>query len=236
MEEIYDQKKKSEEVLVEAQGVLRDVLENFKKHEKEESLFLRPLPVVNEEHLQPELEKQMAVVRVVASELLNARQEAKIKLRWPLRTLHVETKSHEIGEAVTRLSRILERMGNVKGVQVAATPPDGKKLVRKEFEGGALYISTEMDEELYEEGVVNEVKRRVQMLRKAAGLVEKDTIVVYIGTEKELEGILERQKATWLGGVNAKELKLEAPNDAEEFEIDGRNVRIAVKKKEKQKD
>jgi len=201
----------------------------FMKYEKEESVSWRPFPTVDETQINPVLEKQMQHLQGMLSELLNARQEADIKLRWPLRSAMVKTDSHEIREGIERLGGIIQRLGNVKEVKLVSQAPK-EKTVKKDFEGGTVYVPTTMDEELYAEGVGNEIKRRIQNLRKVEGLVEKNKITVFVDTAKEFQGILEKQKERLLREVHGAALKFEKAEKMEEFQVDGRLVRIAIEK------
>ena len=83
---------------------------------------------------------------------------------------------------------------------------------------------------LYEEGVVNEVKRRIQIMRKDAKLVEADKISLVISAEKELEAILEKNRSLIMDIVNAGSLSFAVEKTMNEYEIDGRLVKIAIKK------
>ncbi|MBW2989452.1 isoleucine--tRNA ligase [Candidatus Woesearchaeota archaeon] len=71
-----------------------------------------------------------------------------------------------------------------------------------EFKGGFLYLNKEMDNELEAEGFAREVMRRVQSLRKKAGLEKKDRVDVFIRTNLNLsdfeEQIIERVGAKTL--------------------------------------
>jgi len=55
-----------------------------------------------------------------------------------------------------------------------------------EFRGGVLYLNKELTPELEAEGFAREVMRRVQSLRKKAGLEKKDRIDLFIKTEVDL--------------------------------------------------
>jgi hypothetical protein len=78
------------------------------------------------------------------------------------------------------------------------------------------------------------VKRRIQNLRKVAGLVEKDKINVFISTEKELEGIVKKKAGLLSDIVNAEKISFEpAKGEMEETEIDGRSVKIKIEKVKK---
>jgi hypothetical protein len=93
-----------------------------------------------------------------------------------------------------------------------------------------------VSEELYEEAILNEVGRRIQMLRKENLLVEKDTISVKIDVEKELASIIEKRKKELMDSTNSASLEFAALKEdkgSKSWEIDGREVRIKIEKKTK---
>ena len=70
---------------------------------------------------------------------------------------------------------------------------EGFALAR--FEGGKAYLKTEIKKELYEEAMVREVARRVQLMRKEKKLVESDRIGVDGEREdKELGGMIKKER------------------------------------------
>ena len=78
--------------------------------------------------------------------------------------------------------------------------------------------------------MTNEIKRRIQMLRKDATLVESDQIKVFVNTEKEVESILKRHEKDLSGEVNAVSIEYGPADGTKEYKIDGRLVKIAIKK------
>jgi len=201
----------------------------FRKLEGAESLFLLDMEKEDEGAINTLYEKQIEAAAEVVSSALLARQEAGIKVRWPVRTLFIETKSHEVADAVNGFGDIILSMVNAKSLKSVDEKPAGE-LASSPFSKGTVHIDRKIDEALYEEGILNEVKRRVQMMRKEAGLVEQDGIAVTLGVEKELEAILKRQEKALSEAVNAKSLEYGAEKEMSEYTIDGRLVRIAIKK------
>jgi hypothetical protein len=141
----------------------------------------------------------------------------------------VETKSHEVIDAVNAFKNVIATLMNVKEVVTVETEPDGE-IASQMFSNGIVHINKKIDEELYEEGILNEIKRRIQVMRKEMGLVESDKIEVSISSEKAIESILEKQKKKLAQDVNAAKLHFAQETEMKEFEIDGRIVRIAAKK------
>ena len=78
--------------------------------------------------------------------------------------------------------------------------------------------------------MVNEIKRRVQILRKDAQLVEKDKIKLTINTEKEIEAIMKKHEKRIAGEVNASSVGYSPGTDLKEYKIDGRIVKLGVQK------
>ena len=74
------------------------------------------------------------------------------------------------------------------------------------FKSGFLYLNKELTPELEAEGFAREVMRRVQSLRKDAGLEKKDRIDLYIKTDKELEAKLHKFEDQIIEKVGAKTL------------------------------
>jgi hypothetical protein len=144
----------------------------------------------------------------------------------------VETKSHEVSDATSSFADVIESLINVKEIKLAAEAPKGE-IVSQSFTNGGVHIDKKIDEALYEEGLLNEVKRRVQMLRKEAKLVESDTIVIFLSSEAEFEGILKKHTKELSESVNASHVKFAVDGKMVEYTIDGRLVKVAIKKEEK---
>jgi isoleucyl-tRNA synthetase len=204
----------------------------FRKFEKEDSLFFLRLEAADDARINVLAEKRMETVKEVVSIAMVARQKAGIKVRWPIRALHIETKSHEAADAVNAFSDTLLALVNAKELKTLEAPPAGE-FASEAFSNGTVHIAKKIDEELYEEGMVNEVKRRVQMMRKEAQLVERDHIHLDISCENELEGILKKHEARLMREVNAGKVEYAPQKVMSEYEIDGRLVKLALKKIEK---
>jgi isoleucyl-tRNA synthetase len=201
----------------------------FKKHEKSESIFLFKLEDEDEGEINVLYEKQVEILKDTVSTAMLARQEAGIKVRWPIRTVYLETKSHEATDAVKAFSDTLLSLTNAKELKIVEEKPHGE-MSSQEFDKGTIHIDKKIDEELYEEGMVNEIKRRVQMLRKDAQLVEKDKIKLTINTEKEIEVIMKKHEKKIADEVNASSIGYSPGTDLKEYKIDGRMVKLKVQK------
>jgi len=105
---------------------------------------------------------------------------------------------------------------------------EGFALAR--FEGGKAYLKTEIKKELYEEAMVREVARRVQLMRKEKKLVEPDRIVLHVETEdKELASIIKKHTAELSSQVNAELVGFgHASGFRKEWEIGEANVALTI--------
>lgn len=101
------------------------------------------------------------------------------------------------------------------------------------FEGGKAYLKTEMKKELYEEAMVREVARRVQLMRKEKKLVEGDRIVLHVETDdKELLSIMKKHTSEIASQVNAELIGFgHAQGFRKEWEIDEAKVALTIEKK-----
>ncbi|MBU0532795.1 isoleucine--tRNA ligase [Candidatus Micrarchaeota archaeon] len=201
----------------------------FRKYETEESIFLFRLPEADVGRIDGIAEKQMETIQEIVSTALLVRQQADIKVRWPIQNIYIETKSHEATDAVNAFKETLLSLVNAKEVQIVEKVPHGE-ICTREFSKGAVHLDKRINEDLYEEGMINEIKRRIQLMRKEASLVEDNTIQIHIDTEKEIEAILKKHENELLKQVNAKKLDYKVAKDMKEYKIDGRIVRILIKK------
>jgi isoleucyl-tRNA synthetase len=202
----------------------------FRKYEGAESAFLMDLPTAHESDINTALEGRMEMARGIIAKALEARQRTGIKLRWPAREAMVVSSSGEITDMVNELSGVFKRLLNCKGVSAGAQAPTWENE-KAEFEGGVVYVNKVLDEELYREGIYNDVKRRVQSLRKETALLESDRIGILIFAPKDIEGIISTYSGRLAGEAGADDIKFGAAPNGKEFNIDGKVVVIEIVKK-----
>lgn len=78
-----------------------------------------------------------------------------------------------------------------------------------EFKGGAIYLNQERTDELEAEGYARELMRRIQALRKKAGLEKTDRIVLHIKTSGEMKELLQRFEKDIQQKVGAEKIRLD---------------------------
>jgi isoleucyl-tRNA synthetase len=95
----------------------------FREHEGKESVSMLPWPEHDSTKLNSLLEKQMEACREIGGVVAQLRQNANIKLRWPLEEVVVVTDSTECRNAVEHLPYIIEIIGNVKKTRIQEDMP-----------------------------------------------------------------------------------------------------------------
>jgi isoleucyl-tRNA synthetase len=75
-----------------------------------------------------------------------------------------------------------------------------KKYVEVEFKNGLVYLDTDRSDELDIEGYARELMRRVQQMRKDAGMQKADKAAVYIQTDANTAKMLDK----WKGRIEEK--------------------------------
>jgi len=91
-----------------------------------------------------------------------------------------------------------------------------------EFKKGFVYLDKDMDDDLLAEGFSREVMRRVQSLRKKAGLEKKDRITLFVKVDKELLGMLSSFEKQIAEKVGASKIKISEVNPAKKFKVNNK--------------
>jgi len=166
-----------------------------------------------------------------------ARQQAKLKRRWPLTKVIVVT-PEKASEALKKHEQLFLDLINVKAAEYESQVPgyamDENWVSATEVDVQVL-ISGKRDDKLLGEGIMRDLARRVQALRKDLGFVPTDVLdAVHIAELDEesrvlLQSYLEdmaelvRTKKVYLHG-NRRDLKAEW----HESKLDGKRVFINI--------
>ncbi len=160
----------------------------------DQSVHVAPWPAASEYPGDSSSLKAMERVRLAIAEALRARAAAGIKVRQPLRELRIT--NHEL-RGKPDLAELIRDEVNVKTV-----------VFGKEFG-----LDTAITPELKEEGMVRELVRNIQELRRDLGLSPRDRIACQIQGDRALEEIFSR----W-------EKKISAEVSADGFRVGGKKV------------
>jgi isoleucyl-tRNA synthetase len=124
------------------------------------------------------LEEEFDVLFKTVSLVNAARQQAKLKRRWPL-SKAIVTAPDNAASALKRQEPLFLELTNVKTAEYAATVPDyvgGENWVSASEGELLVFVSGQRDNKLLGEGLMRDLARRVQALRKELGYVPTDVL------------------------------------------------------------
>jgi len=107
-----------------------------------------------------------------------ARQAGKLKRRWPLGKA-VVVSPEEARETLSRNECLFLEISNVKTAEWVGTPPEsvkGQEWVSASEGDLSVYLNIQRDEKLLGEGIMRDLARRVQALRKERGYRPTDVL------------------------------------------------------------
>ncbi len=159
------------------------VFQELKKRDaalKEKSVHYAIFPKASEEFLDSAIESKMKAAMLITEAANSARADAKIKLRWPVREI-VVTGDETVHETVHELQEILKRSTNSLAITYRESAPEGAaEIVKKEFEGGSVFLDSKMDDELKALAAFRELVRAIQQSRKDNGFVVSQRIALSV--------------------------------------------------------
>jgi len=174
---------------------------------------LSDFPASDEKLIDEKLNEEMNKTREIITEALQLRAKAGIKVRQPLKALSIKYKLES-----QDLIDIIKDELNVKEIILDNNLSEN------------INLSTEITEDLKLEGQAREAIRFIQEMRKEAGYEVDNRILVGVsGMEKVFEKFGEMIQKEVLGNELKKEI-LENSDLEKEFEIDGENIKISIKK------
>lgn len=183
---------------------------------QEESVHLENWQQVDKKMIDNKILTDMDKVREIAEKAHALRAENKIKVRQPLASLKITAKLDKA------YLEILQDELNVEVVQVVDQLPDNLELS----------LDTELTQDLKDKGVVREIVRQINALRKEAGLKPSDNPVeTYQTDSKYLQGIVEKFKTEITASTSAKILEPVGGNPKyfKELDIDGQKITLGLK-------
>jgi len=186
--------------------------------EEAESVHLTDYPKPNNELIDQRLEEQMKKVREIVTLALAERVKVGIKVRQPLQKLEIKEEKLD-----KELIGLIKEEINVKEAIL------NKKL------GTEIKLETKITPQLKEEGIVREVIRYLQDMRKKIGLKPKDRILIQYFGSAMLNRILAKNRDFILKETKAEDFKLEEKlkkvfDIEKEVRINQEKLWIAIKK------
>jgi len=179
-----------------------------------ESVHLCDWPKLDKNKIDDNLEEKMDEVRSIVNLALAERIIKGIKVRQPLATLKIKNIKSKIQNNDNLLDLIKDEV-NVKEIIF-----DGN--INNEVE-----LDTNITEELKGEGLIRELIRHLQDMRKSLGLKPSDRISIFISGIEELNKIIEKNKEFILSQARAVEIFI--GNSQKDYDLE-KEVMIAEKK------
>jgi len=194
---------------------------SLKSDNMPESIHLSDWPKTDKEKINRDLEKKMTEVREIVTQALAQRAEVGIKVRQPLKELRIPAFAKATAGEEELLELIKEEV-NVKKIVF-------DKKIKKEIE-----LDTKISKTLKEEGIVRDFIRNVQKMKKEAGFLPKDRVLIYYFAEREIRNIIENKKYFILKETRTENIELKKEVIREPFylgtKVDNQKVYLKVKK------
>jgi valyl-tRNA synthetase len=156
-----------------------------------ESVTYQDWPTPDKNLEDTELEHAFDKLLQVVALSYSTRQTAQLKRRWPLQRALVVTPKDELNR-LKNLEDLFLELANVKTVEFRdVMPPAVSKTSRRwaQVSNGDfhVFLYTERDEKLLGEGMMRDLARRVQALRKELGFTPTDILDVVHLAELDAE-------------------------------------------------
>jgi isoleucyl-tRNA synthetase len=191
------------------------------------SVHMEDWPESRANLIDEELEKEMKIAQKIFEASLAARQKAGIKLRWPVRSIVVQSKKKDITSAVKTASEILSSMCNAKIVIVSSKVPKGD-FIGNDFDYGTLFLDKEQDEWTRKEAMFRELIRFVQDMRKQNKFNVNEFIRLTISSDTGTLGQLEGYRSAISHEVGAKDVIFGELKGKFSSEMEFEGTKIAV--------
>jgi len=268
-----------------------------------QSVHIETFPESNSELIDKDLEESMSFARDVFEAASHARQNAGLKLRWPVRKVVVSPESEKIKNSVEEMSKIISEQANTKKLKILEPDQEFENLrfkikpkmdvigpkfredanivvnqienmasfskkpslpiaidlkrngEKKEieldesmvrvvkqlpdniysstFDGGKVFVDSEIGDEILMEGYANEIVRRIQEMRKELDLDVEDNIDIVLNSkDEEILKSIDAWKDYISHETRADKLETgEAKGDlVEEWVFEGKSIRIGIGK------
>jgi isoleucyl-tRNA synthetase len=143
-----------------------------------ESVNFESWPEPDEKKRDKTLEKEFDTLFRIVSLVYATRQQAKLKRRWPLGKVIVVAPEKAVN-ALKKHEALFLDLVNIKAAEYASQVPDsvgGENWVSATENDVQVFLNRKRDDKLLGEGIMRDVARRVQALRKDRGYVPTDVL------------------------------------------------------------
>ena len=219
-----------------SEGLYQKVYKNFNPKLPESVNFER-WPKPDEKMRDKTIEEEFDTLFSTVSLVYAARQQARLKRRWPLGKVIVIS-PEKTSEALKKHETLFLELVNVKAAEYRGRVPEyvgGENWVSATEDDVYVFVSGKRDDRLLGEGIMRDLARRVQALRKDLGYVPTEVLdAVHIAElDEDSTGLLQYYLAEMAELVRAKKVYIHAKRDeidAEWYEskLDGKRIYITI--------
>ena len=203
-----------------------------------ESVNLASWPTPEKKIRNKPLEEQFEILLKTVSIAYAARQTGKLKRRWPLSKAIVVAPKKTV-DAIKCLEALFLEQVNVKAVEYATEVPEcveGENWVSSQEDEITVFVSGQRDDTLLGEGIMRDLARRVQALRKEMGFTPTDVLESVHIAELDAESMtfLEPYLDEMAGLVRTRKVYLhnnrseEHDTEWHESELDGKKILLNI--------
>ena len=208
--------------------------------DEHKSVHLCDYPSPDESLIDTALEDSMLLLSTLVEAGRRTRSDAGIKIRQPLREVVIVCNA-EKQDKVTSLTAILKDELNVREVTLVEASSKSEFAAVEEYkqadvdEDTTLFLNTGLDKELIEEGMVRDIVRRIQGMRKDIDLEYTAKIsIMYEGDDAVKEAITNLadyiREETLAVAINEGLPSVESEQIyVKTWKIDKKEVRLAIK-------
>jgi len=201
-----------------------------------DSINFESWPEPDEKMRNKTLEEEFEVLTKCISLVYAARQQAKLKRRWPLGKVIVVA-PEKVTNTLRGVESLFLELTNVKAAEYLPKIPEyvaGENWVSAAEGEVYVFVSGHRDEKLLGEGLMRDLARRVQALRKELGYVPTDVMdAVHIAElDDESMGLLESYLQEMAELVRAKKVYLHSSRDLQAewhvYQLDDKKIYVAI--------
>jgi isoleucyl-tRNA synthetase len=143
-----------------------------------ESVNFESWPKPDKKLRRKKLEEDFQTLFKTVSLVYSARQNAKLKRRWPLRRMAVVA-PEDVCNTLRGVEDLFLELANVKTVEYAQQAPEyakAKEWASASEDNTQIFLDAQRDEALLGEGLMRDLARRIQALRKELGYMPTDVL------------------------------------------------------------
>ncbi|MDX1814310.1 MAG: class I tRNA ligase family protein, partial [Candidatus Bathyarchaeia archaeon] len=201
-----------------------------------ETVNLENWPQADTTLIDPTLDEEFEILLKSLPLVFSARQNAQLKRRWPLAKAIVVA-PEKVLETLKKLETLFLELSNIKEVEYAEELPmvDSKRWVMASEGELQVLLDTYRNEALEGEGLMRDLARRIQALRKELGFSPTDIVEAVHVAEldpKDIEllkpYVTEMEELVRAKKVHVYKDRIEVKVDWHENKLDRKKVYVAI--------